>query len=265
MKTKSALEDVLPLAPLQERFLFHALYDREAPDIYHVQLVLRIEGAVDAGLLRRSAGALLARHANLRAGFPHPQERRGDPGGAPRGGAALAGAGPDRRRGRGGAGGRAGAAVRGRPGRALRPRPAAAAADDAGPARRGAVRPDPDLPPHPGRRLVDPLLLDELFTLYARDASPAGLPPSPPYRDYLAWLARQDVPAAERAWRRALDGVGGADPGGRAGRPGPGAAATRTARAAGGPDGAAHGGGAGPAADHEHPGPGRVGGRAVPI
>ncbi|MFD0383489.1 condensation domain-containing protein [Streptomyces stramineus] len=69
MKTQSALEDVLPLAPLQEGFLFHALYDGQAPDLYTVQLVLRVEGPLDAAVMRASAAALLARHANLRAGF----------------------------------------------------------------------------------------------------------------------------------------------------------------------------------------------------
>ena len=34
------IEDILPLSPLQEGLLFHALYDAQAPDVYTVQLVL---------------------------------------------------------------------------------------------------------------------------------------------------------------------------------------------------------------------------------
>ena len=36
------IEDVLPLSPLQEGLLFHALYDGRGPDVYTVQLVLAI-------------------------------------------------------------------------------------------------------------------------------------------------------------------------------------------------------------------------------
>ena len=65
------LEDVLPLSPLQEGLLFHALYDAQAPDLYTVQLELELDGALDSGALQRAAQALLQRHASLRAGFVH--------------------------------------------------------------------------------------------------------------------------------------------------------------------------------------------------
>ncbi|WP_235991170.1 condensation domain-containing protein, partial [Streptomyces ureilyticus] len=64
-----AVEDVLPLSPLQEGLLFHALFDENAADIYNVQLVLDLAGVLDAGVLRRSAEVLVARHASLRACF----------------------------------------------------------------------------------------------------------------------------------------------------------------------------------------------------
>ena len=38
------IEDVLPLSPLQEGLLFHALYDAQAPDVYTVQLELDLDG-----------------------------------------------------------------------------------------------------------------------------------------------------------------------------------------------------------------------------
>ena len=50
------IEDILPLSPLQEGLLFHALYDAQGPDVYTVQLVLELEGALDGG----GAGGLAA-------------------------------------------------------------------------------------------------------------------------------------------------------------------------------------------------------------
>ena len=50
------IEDILPLSPLQEGLLFHALYDAQGPDIYTVQLVLGLRGRLTArrcGLRRR--------------------------------------------------------------------------------------------------------------------------------------------------------------------------------------------------------------------
>jgi non-ribosomal peptide synthase protein (TIGR01720 family) len=43
------IEDVLPLSPLQEGLLFHALYDAQAPDVYMVQLALAADRPVVAG------------------------------------------------------------------------------------------------------------------------------------------------------------------------------------------------------------------------
>jgi hypothetical protein len=53
-----------------------------------------------------------------------------------------------------------------------------------------------------------PLLLEELFTLYdcyRRDVE-ATLAPARAYRDYIAWLAQQELGAAENFWRTQLDG-----------------------------------------------------------
>lgn len=68
---RSALEDILPLSPLQEGLLFHNVFDEKALDIYTVQMVLDLEGALDAKALRTAAAALLARHANLRTALRH--------------------------------------------------------------------------------------------------------------------------------------------------------------------------------------------------
>ena len=47
------IEDILPLSPLQEGLLFHALYDAQAPDVYTVQLVLALEGPLDGARWQR--------------------------------------------------------------------------------------------------------------------------------------------------------------------------------------------------------------------
>src|SRR5215467_7233644 len=51
-----------------------------------------------------------------------------------------------------------------------------------------------------------PVLVRELFTLYAQAGDCAVLPRVTPYRDYLAWIAAQDRAAAVSAWRAALAG-----------------------------------------------------------
>ena len=67
----ASIEDILPLSPLQEGLLFHALYDAGGPDVYTVQLELELEGALDEELLRASVQAVVERHASLRAAFRH--------------------------------------------------------------------------------------------------------------------------------------------------------------------------------------------------
>ncbi|MFB4300561.1 amino acid adenylation domain-containing protein [Actinomadura sp. NTSP31] len=200
---RSAIEDVLPLSPLQEGLLFHAALDDQDTGAYNVQLVLGLDG-VDPAALRSAAERLLARHANLRAGFRHT---------------------------------RSGKAVQviARTARLpwrevdLSARPAAER--DAELARLLAeerTRPfDMARPPlvrfllvrmgagHHRLALTNhhilldgwskPLLLRELLALYARRDD--ALPAPAPYRDYLAWLTRQDRTAAEEAWRAALDGL----------------------------------------------------------
>ncbi|WP_410641043.1 amino acid adenylation domain-containing protein [Amycolatopsis sp. lyj-346] len=193
--TTDGLQDILPLTPLQEGLLYHAALG--GADVYHVQLVVDLEGDLDPGALRAAGQALLDRHAPLRACF--------------------------RRR-------RSGAPVQVVPARArlpwreidLRGREgeAEAVVDD----ERG--RPfDVENPPLlrfllirlADRRyrfvstnhhvLTDgwsmPLILRDLFALYAGQL----VPPVPDHRAYLKWLREQDRPAAEQAWRTALDGL----------------------------------------------------------
>ncbi|MEO3827715.1 amino acid adenylation domain-containing protein [Actinomadura sp. B10D3] len=202
------LVDLLPLAPMQEGLLSHALITEREVDVYTAQLRFDLDGPLDAAALRRAAGAVLARHANLRAAFRYD--------GLPRPVQVLCGemAPPwtdvD-----------------------LTALGEAAAADEAlrlaGEER--ARRFDMARPPllrflllklAPGRhRLVltihhilwdgwsTPVLLEELFTLYEQDGDDAGLPRVTPYGRYQDWLAARDLDGARAAWARALEGVAG--------------------------------------------------------
>ncbi|MCF1594979.1 amino acid adenylation domain-containing protein [Streptomyces muensis] len=208
MAKQPGLQDILPLAPLQEGMLFHSVYDEESPDVYLVQQAIDLEGDLDAQALRAACRALLRRHANLRAAFryqglkrpvqliPHevdlPWEELD-----------------------------------------LTERPEAerlAAADRALEQDR-LRRFDLGRPPlmrftlmrlGAGRYrfvltnhhiLLDgwsrPMLVRELLALYRAKGDDSALPRVRPFRDYLHWLAGQDRDAATAAWRSALAGLDG--------------------------------------------------------
>ncbi|MFD3841758.1 amino acid adenylation domain-containing protein [Streptomyces sp. NPDC058642] len=204
---KPSLADVLPVTPLQEGLLFHALYEHErsAPDVYLVQLVFELKGPVDADRLRASAQALLDRHPNLRAAF---RRRRG------------------------------GQPVQAIPHRATLPWAQADLTAQGIDTEKAWARLldedrergfDPAAPPllrctlvRTGERrhrllvthhhvLLDgwsvSVLLRELLAVYAADGDPSVLTPVPPYRAFLQWLEGRDRTADEAAWRNALDGV----------------------------------------------------------
>ncbi|UNZ21240.1 non-ribosomal peptide synthetase [Streptomyces sp. 891-h] len=197
------VEEVLPLAPLQDGLLFQSLHDAEGPDVYTVQMVLGLEGPLSAPRLRAAAQALLTRHPHLGAAFLHSELS------VP---VQVVGA-------------------------VEVPWTEYDAADPAETERLLADertrRFDPARPPllrlallrHATDRhslalthhhlLLDgwsaPILVRELFELYEGlshdgDGTPA-LPPVPPYRSFLEWLSRQDTSAAARAWREALAGL----------------------------------------------------------
>ncbi|MFI1769963.1 amino acid adenylation domain-containing protein, partial [Streptomyces sp. NPDC020800] len=207
--TKQGLADVLPLSPLQEGLLFHALYDERAADVYTVQLSLDLEGPLDATALRAAAEALLHRHPNLRAAFRHeglsravqivPHE------------VALpwtetdlsAETDPDRQRAELD---RLLAADRATRFDLTRPPLMRCALFRLGEQRHRLL-----LTKH--HILLDgwsmPVLVRELFQLYATHADGTSLPAVTPYRQYLAWLNGQDKAAAETAWSAALAGLDG--------------------------------------------------------
>ncbi|MEU8820497.1 amino acid adenylation domain-containing protein [Actinoplanes sp. NPDC048796] len=194
MTSPGGLQDILPLSPLQEGLYFLSTYAAGGPDVYVVQQVLTLDGELDPGRLRAAAQAVQDRHANLRAAF-RPRKAGQPVQLIP---AALPvefteaepGASVDE----------VAAAERNRPFDLARPPLLRWTLVRLGDRRHALV-----LTAH--HILLDgwsaPLLVRDLLTLYA-----GGKPPAVrPYKDYLAWVARQDRGAAERAWRDALAGV----------------------------------------------------------
>ncbi|WP_282794570.1 non-ribosomal peptide synthetase [Streptomyces sp. CC224B] len=202
--SRSVVEDVLPLSPLQEGLLFHASFDREKHSPYLAQFAVDLDGPVDTALLRAAAETVLRRHATLRSGFRH--RASGEPIRVVRRDARLDWRETDL----------------GEEGDArerfaeLTERDWALGIDVGGSslirftlARHTAHRHRLLVTAH--HLLLDgwsfALLFQELFAVYSRGGGTAGLAPVRPYRDYLAWLARQDRDAAERHWAAALEGV----------------------------------------------------------
>ncbi|MFI8996700.1 amino acid adenylation domain-containing protein [Streptomyces sp. NPDC053542] len=204
----SRLEDVLPLSPLQEGLLFHALSDAHGTDVYHTQLVMELEGQLDVERLRAAARALLQRHATLRAAFR--QRKNGQPLQVIVGQVPLPWTETDltpldpaeRQQ----ALERLLAEERER-----RFDPTAAPLLRFTLVRLGERRHSLVLTNH--HIVVDgwsaPILQRELLTLYADHGDPSGLPAVTPYRTYLEWLGRQDADAGREAWRQALAGLAG--------------------------------------------------------
>lgn len=194
-----AIEDVLALSPLQAGLFSLSEMAGEGLDVYSMQFVVEIGGPLRADVLRCSVDAMLVRHPNLRVslwdqGLPHP--------------------------------------VQVVPIRASVPwrevSTTLAEFDDLvraerahrfdlrrGPALRTVLAVLPD-----GRHrmvltahhiLMDgwavALFFRELLAAYDADGSVDGLPPAKPYRNYIAWLARQDSAAALADWAHYLDGV----------------------------------------------------------
>ncbi|MFB9799399.1 non-ribosomal peptide synthetase, partial [Streptomonospora salina] len=206
MSNASGLEDILPLTPLQEGLLFQSQLDAAGADVYNVQVALELHGGLDPERLRAAADALLRRHPNVRAAF-----RRRKNGQA----AALVGADVPADWSRTDLTGLDTAGQEAELAR-LRDEQRRRRFDLAHPplVRFVLVRRAPRdhvlvLTHH--HILLDgwslPLLVRDLFRLYAADGAP--LPRPAPFRDYLSWLGRQDTGAALEAWRTALAGVAG--------------------------------------------------------
>ncbi|HLL48211.1 MAG TPA: condensation domain-containing protein, partial [Longimicrobiaceae bacterium] len=206
------VEDVYPLSPLQEGMLFHALY-APGSGVYVGQFGFLLEGTLDVAALERAWQAAVARHEALRAGFAwqglsrpvqvvhrevelpfRVEDWRGlDPAGQQaRLESYLEG---DRTAGFD-------------PGRAPLMRLALFRLGEA----------EHQLVWTPHHLVMDgwslSLIFRDVLTSYAAYARGEEPRPGPAhrYRDYVAWLERQDRSRAERFWRQALAGFGAPTP-----------------------------------------------------
>ncbi|MEU8988358.1 amino acid adenylation domain-containing protein, partial [Streptomyces sp. NPDC048558] len=205
-RSTRAVDDILPLSPLQSGLLFHSVFDEATPDIYTVQSTFHLAGPLDTGRAREAAEALLRRHASLRVAFR--QRKDGE-------WVQLV------------------AARYKLPWTEIDLSHLGEGEADAE-ARRATLadreqRFDTGRPPlirftlirlgAESHRLVLtihhtvldgwslPTLLKEYHALYLSGGDAKGLPPVAPYRDYLAWLSRQDADASRSAWDTMLDGL----------------------------------------------------------
>ncbi|MCV7171509.1 amino acid adenylation domain-containing protein, partial [Mycobacterium manitobense] len=197
LSSEARIADILPLPPLQQGLLFHArAADGPDDDVYAVQLVFTLAGALDTGRLRDAVAAAVRRHPHLAArfcdGFDEPVQ--------------VIPAEPQV------------------PWRLVELHAAdEAEIDEICAAERAAVG---DLADEPAFRaalirtatdeyrfvltnhhiLMDgwslPILMREIFAGYFGQRLPAA----PPYRRFVTWLAEQDRHAAEAAWREMLSG-----------------------------------------------------------
>src|SRR5882757_372366 len=204
---QAGVEEILPLSPLQEGLLFHALYDVAARDVYTVQLVLGLEGPLEEEALQAAAAAaLLRRHGNLRAFFLH--EELSQPVQVILAEVRVPWQSIDLSR---------------LPVEERQQRWEQIRSEDA------QERFDLGRAPLLRFTLVQmgeqqyrllftnhhllldgwsmPVLLRELFVLYAQRGSDRGLAPVTPYREYLGWLSRQDKQVAVQEWNEALSGL----------------------------------------------------------
>ncbi|MBD8507903.1 amino acid adenylation domain-containing protein, partial [Hoyosella sp. G463] len=199
-----ALSDIWPLSPLQAGMLFHAVLAEESVDAYMVQLVLDLEGTVDAARMQRALQALLDRYPNLRVAFA--SDRHGAPVQVVDDAATAR----------------------------LATFDVSAEADKDAALRRilaedKAVRFDMAAAPLMRFALVDlgggkhrliltnhhilmdgwstPLMLKDILTLYVLDGDPTHLPAAGTYRDFLAWLDAQDKQRSLRSWQVAFEGA----------------------------------------------------------
>ncbi|MFC0063317.1 amino acid adenylation domain-containing protein [Umezawaea endophytica] len=198
------VEDIWPLAPLQEGIYFHASYDQGELDVYTAQDTFDFDHRLDVDRLRTACAALLARHPSLRAGLTSdglsgPVQFVGRAPEVPIEVLDFTGLSD------------------------VDSRMEALKADDR--RRRFDLAHPPlcrlkviRLGPDRDRLMLSHhlvlwdgwsqgLFLEELLGLYETGGDATGLAQPGTYRDYLSWLGEQDVTGARAAWRRALSGL----------------------------------------------------------
>ena len=199
------IEDVLPLSPLQQGLLFHAEFDPDGVDVYTVQATANLAGPLDVAAVRAGCAELIRRHATLRGFFRYLGTGEA---------VQLVAADVDLPWIEHDLSGLSGAKLDERL-RAIVDEDRASRFDLSQPplVRFTLIK----LAPERYRFLWTahhiatdgwsvPILIRELSMLYT-DGRSARLPEVAPFRNYLAWIARQDEREARRAWREVLDGL----------------------------------------------------------
>ncbi|MCI2417435.1 amino acid adenylation domain-containing protein [Saccharopolyspora sp. K220] len=201
--TTHEVADIWPLSPLQEGLYFHSTYDESALDVYMSQETLDFDHVLDAARLRDACAALLKRNPSLRAGFtsdglPRPvQFIVADPE-IPLVEVHVSASSESER---------------------------VTELLDADRRQRFDLAAPPlcrllliHLPDGRDKLVITHhlalwdgwsawLFLEQLCTLYEQAGDDAELAAPGSYRDYLAWLERQDSETATAAWREALAGL----------------------------------------------------------
>nr|WP_256980682.1 non-ribosomal peptide synthase/polyketide synthase [Rhodococcus sp. 14-1411-2a] len=202
-----AVADIWSLAPLQSGLLFHTMLAEHSLDVYTMQVVLNLAGAVDTERLRGAAAALLDRYENLRTAFVQNDDGTSvqlvlDHVDLPWSEVDIRDTAPEER---------VAALAR------IRSDEQARHFDVTAPplVRFLLVRLADDeyslvLTNH--HLVVDgwsmPLLMKDLLFLYAVHGDQQHLPRVRSYRSFLVWLAGQDAEASRRVWAGALEGLG---------------------------------------------------------
>ncbi|MEU7599829.1 amino acid adenylation domain-containing protein [Streptomyces sp. NPDC041003] len=201
------LTDVWPTTPLQSGLLFHSIFEDSSFDAYQVQYALHLTGRVDAGRLRAAGQSLLERHSSLRTAFVHNAygdlvQLVLDSVTLPWQDLDLSGLGE---------------AERSEAFERFLAEDLTTHFDQIAPPmlrmtliRTGEERYELVLTAH--HVLFDgwsvPLLMQDLLTFYGSAGQATGLEPARDYRDFLAWLSRQDPEESARVWREELGGLG---------------------------------------------------------
>ena len=194
------IADVLPLTPLQQGLLFHAITAQaDRDDVYAVQLNITLSGPLDSDRLGEAVQTVVTRHPNLVARFSQKfaepmQIIPADPV-APWQYVDLTGDTDN---------------LDAQIERVYIAERSAVCDLAEGPAFRAALirtAPDQHLLVMTNHHIVLdgwslPILLGEVFASYYEQR----LPPAVPYRRFVSWLAGRDLDAARGAWREVLAG-----------------------------------------------------------
>ncbi len=203
LQQRYEVADVLPLTPLQQGLLFQASFvDGPGDDVYAVQLAVTVTGALDPRRLRDAVHTVVNRHPNLAARFV---EQFGDP-------VQVMAVEPEfawqylELDGDVAAQGTVEEQVESL---SAAERNAVCKLSDQPTFRAALIRTSDDrhrfvLSIH--HIVIDgwslPILLQEIFASYFGERLPAAAP----YRNFVGWLAGQDLDAARAAWRTVFEG-----------------------------------------------------------